>query len=77
MPSRTPSRATIRTVELRSISEAMMRVASEDTVHPTVPSFAEYHQHPGVVTVPIRDPPLVVGHFKDPEGCLIGVAGVG
>jgi DNA-binding transcriptional LysR family regulator len=57
MPSRTPSGKTIRTAELRSISEAMMRVASKETVHPTVPSFAEYHQHPGVVTIPIRDLP--------------------
>jgi DNA-binding transcriptional LysR family regulator len=57
MPSRTPSGKEFHRVELRSISEAMMRVASKETVHPTVPSFVDYHQHPGVTTVPIRDLP--------------------
>jgi hypothetical protein len=35
----------------------MMRVANHETVHPTVPLFANYHQHPGVTTIPIRDLP--------------------
>jgi DNA-binding transcriptional LysR family regulator len=57
IPSHTPSGKELHRVELRSISEAMMRVASHETVHPTVPSFAQYHQHPGVTTIPIRDLP--------------------
>jgi hypothetical protein len=47
IPSHTPSGNKLHRVELRSISEAMMRVANHETVHPTVPSFANYHQHPG------------------------------
>jgi hypothetical protein len=55
IPSQTPSGKKLHRVELRSASEAMMRVANRATVHPTVPSFAQQHQQPGVETIPIRD----------------------
>ena len=35
----------------------MMRVALGEQVHPTVPSFLDYHSYPGVISVPIRDLP--------------------
>jgi DNA-binding transcriptional LysR family regulator len=57
MPPRTAGGQRFKRVQLRSISEAMMRVASRETVHPTVPSFVTYHRHPGVTAIPIRDLP--------------------
>jgi DNA-binding transcriptional LysR family regulator len=54
-PPRTPSGRPIRRAALRSISEAAVRVATGELVHPTVPAFFKAYPHPGVVSVPIRD----------------------
>jgi DNA-binding transcriptional LysR family regulator len=57
IPPRTPSGKTIARVTNRSIEEAMMRVAAGSQVHPTVPSWIEFHTHRDTVAVPIRDLP--------------------
>jgi DNA-binding transcriptional LysR family regulator len=57
IPPRTPSGRTIARVTNRSIEEAMMRVAVGSQVHPTVPSWVEFHTHRDMVAVPIRDLP--------------------
>ncbi|GGF27900.1 LysR family transcriptional regulator [Subtercola lobariae] len=41
-----------------SIEQLMLRVALGEQVHPTVASWLEYHPHPGVKAVAIRDLPL-------------------
>jgi DNA-binding transcriptional LysR family regulator len=57
IPPRTPSGAPIARVTNRSIEEAMMRVAAGSQVHPTVPSWVDFHTHRDTVAVPIRDLP--------------------
>jgi DNA-binding transcriptional LysR family regulator len=57
IPPTTPSGKTIARVTNRSIEEAMMRVAAGSQVHPTVPSWVEFHTHRDMVAVPIRDMP--------------------
>jgi len=56
-PSVTPSGHRLERVALRTVEEAMVRVATGEIVHPTVRSFVEHYQSPGVVGVPIRDLP--------------------
>ena len=34
-----------------------MRAATGELVHPTVASFLDYHPHPGLVILPVRDLP--------------------
>lgn len=57
VPRRTPAGKLLRRVEINSPSEAIMRVATGEYVHLTVPSFFAYHPHPGVVAIPVRDLP--------------------
>ncbi|HEV2633944.1 MAG TPA: hypothetical protein VGX23_02285 [Actinocrinis sp.] len=53
IPPSTPSgRVTSRTLE-----EMLISIAAGKQVHPTVPSFLEYHAHPGVVGIPITGLP--------------------
>jgi DNA-binding transcriptional LysR family regulator len=56
-PPRTPSGRPIRRVEHPTLSDALVRVATGELVHVTVPSFLEHYQHPDVVGVPISDLP--------------------
>ncbi|MFG1791131.1 LysR family transcriptional regulator [Nocardia sp. NPDC049149] len=56
VPEYTAAGRTIRRgPEARTFSEILLRVAQGDVVHPTVASFADYHGHPGVVAVPLKD----------------------
>lgn len=56
-PPRTPSGRPIRRANLNTIPEAVVRVATGELIHPTVPSFLVTYPHPGLVTIPIRDLP--------------------
>jgi DNA-binding transcriptional LysR family regulator len=56
-PPRTPSGRPIPRVEIRSAPDTIVRVATGEFVHPTVPSLLDQFQHPGVVGVPIGDLP--------------------
>jgi len=56
-PPSTASGRPICRVALHSIAEAVVRVATGELVHPTVPSFFERYPDPGVIGVPIRDLP--------------------
>jgi len=63
-PRRTPGGREIRRLGRRPKTphEVTALVARGRIVHPTVPSFAEYFGHPGVVYVPIGDmPPMRSG----------------
>lgn len=57
IPPSTPSGKRLRRAINRTIEEAMMRVALGQQVHPSVTSFPNYLNHPGVVAVPISDLP--------------------
>jgi DNA-binding transcriptional LysR family regulator len=58
LPARTPAGRPLRRSVVQSLPEALMRVASGEIVHATVPSFIEhYYRQPGVVGLPIRDMP--------------------
>jgi DNA-binding transcriptional LysR family regulator len=56
-PPVTPAGRAIRRKYLRTISEAAMRAATGELVHPTVPAFLESHPQPELTSVPIRDLP--------------------
>jgi len=55
IPPRTPSGQLLRRAVVRTISEAVMRVANSEIVHPTVRSFLDNYPHPDVTAVPVRD----------------------
>lgn len=57
VPPRTSSGRSLHRIEVRSFTDALMRVANGELVQPTVGSFIDYHAHPGVTSVPIRDLP--------------------
>jgi DNA-binding transcriptional LysR family regulator len=57
IPPVTASGRRLRRIVSSTTDEAMMRVATGEQVHPTVPSWLDHHPHPGVVAVPIRDLP--------------------
>ena len=57
IPPVTASGRRLRRIVSSTTDEAMMRVATGEQVHPTVPSWLDHHAHPGVVAVPIRDLP--------------------
>jgi DNA-binding transcriptional LysR family regulator len=58
LPSRTPAGRSLRRILVQSLTEALLRVASGELVHATVPSFIDHHyRRPGIVAVPIRDMP--------------------
>jgi DNA-binding transcriptional LysR family regulator len=64
MPRRTPRGRQIRRLSRRPRTphELTTLIVRGRIVHPTVPSFAEYFGHPGIVYVPISDmPPLKSG----------------
>jgi DNA-binding transcriptional LysR family regulator len=54
-PPVTPSGRPIQRAKLRSIGEAVPRVATGELVHPTTQIFFEHFPHPRVVAIPIRD----------------------
>jgi DNA-binding transcriptional LysR family regulator len=56
-PPITPSGHRLQRAAIHSVSEAMVRVATGEIIHPTVHSFLAYYQSSGVVGVPIRDLP--------------------
>jgi DNA-binding transcriptional LysR family regulator len=55
VPPVTPSGRVLKRIANHSAEDTMIRVALGEQVHPTVPSFVEYHHHPGVTSIPIRD----------------------
>jgi DNA-binding transcriptional LysR family regulator len=57
IPPTTPSGRPLRRINVHSPSEALMRTAAGEIVHPTVCSFLDYFPGPGVTAVPIRDLP--------------------
>jgi DNA-binding transcriptional LysR family regulator len=57
VPPVTPSGQVLKRIVTTSIDEALMRVALGAQVHPTVPSFLDHLNHPGITSVPIRDLP--------------------
>jgi DNA-binding transcriptional LysR family regulator len=58
LPAQAPSGRKLRRTVVQSLPEAIMRVATGEIVHATVPSFIDhYYRHPGVVAIPIRDMP--------------------
>lgn len=57
IPPRTPSGKKLRRTMVRSVTEAVMRVAAGEIVHPTVASFLDHFPDDGVTAVPIRDLP--------------------
>lgn len=56
-PPVTPSGRVLTRIPNHGVEDTLMRVALGIQVHPTVRSFLEHHNHPGVTTVPIRDLP--------------------
>jgi DNA-binding transcriptional LysR family regulator len=56
-PPVSPSGRPIRRAYLHSISEAALRAATGELVHPTVPAFLEAYPQPELTSVPIRDMP--------------------
>ncbi|WP_225728908.1 MULTISPECIES: LysR family transcriptional regulator [unclassified Nocardia] len=42
--------------DARTFNEILLQVAHGDVVQPTVASYGDYHRHPGVVAVPLKDP---------------------
>jgi DNA-binding transcriptional LysR family regulator len=57
IPPATPSGRVLERIPNHSAEDTMMRVALGEQVHPTVRSFLDHHNHPGVACVPIRDLP--------------------
>jgi DNA-binding transcriptional LysR family regulator len=57
IPPVTPSGRAYRRVTSRNLEEMLIAIAAGKQVHPTVPSFLEYHAHPGVAGIPISDLP--------------------
>jgi DNA-binding transcriptional LysR family regulator len=57
VPPVTPSGHVLKRIVTTSIDEALMRVALAVQVHPTVSSFVDHLNHPGITSVPIRDLP--------------------
>jgi DNA-binding transcriptional LysR family regulator len=58
VPAHAPSGRELRRTVVQSLPEAIMRVATGEIVHATVPSFIEhYYRQPGVVAVRVRDLP--------------------
>jgi hypothetical protein len=57
VPFRTPSGRVFRRVRIHTLSEAVMRVATGELVHPTVGSFVDHFRHSHVTAVPLRDMP--------------------
>jgi DNA-binding transcriptional LysR family regulator len=70
IPPLTPSGRVYRRVTNRNLEEMLIAVAAGKQVHPTVPSFLEYHAHPGVVGIPISDlPPSCTALTWLKDGC--------
>jgi hypothetical protein len=57
IPPATPSGRVLKRLPNHSAEDTMMRVALGEQVHPTVRSFLDHHNHPGVTWVPIADLP--------------------
>ncbi len=57
IPPTTPSGRTLRRIDNLSVEETTMRIATGAQVHPSVPSWLDYHGHPNIVAVPFRDLP--------------------
>jgi hypothetical protein len=57
IPPVTPSGRILKRIPNHSPEDTMMRVALGEQVHPTVRSFLDHHNHPGVLGVLIRDLP--------------------
>jgi DNA-binding transcriptional LysR family regulator len=57
IPPRTPSGRPVRRVEIASVSDAMLRVATKKLMHLTVRSFLEHYRHPEIVGIPVDDLP--------------------
>ena len=57
VPPRTASGHLVTRILVRSLGEALMRVATGEIVHPTVGSFLDHFPHPDVWAIPIRDLP--------------------
>jgi DNA-binding transcriptional LysR family regulator len=57
IPPRTPSGRLLQRSMNHSTTDAIIRVATGEIVHPTVPSFVDFIGEPGLTTIPIRDLP--------------------
>jgi len=57
MPPVSPSGRRFRRVRLHSVTEAFMRAAAGEVVHPTVASVTEFHPTRGVTLIPLRGLP--------------------
>jgi DNA-binding transcriptional LysR family regulator len=57
VPPVTPAGQPIRREEVRTPSEALMRVAAGQLVYLTVPSFLRHYHHPEVIGLPVTDLP--------------------
>jgi DNA-binding transcriptional LysR family regulator len=57
IPPYTPSGRRLKRVITQTPTEALMRVAAGEIVHPTVASFLDHFPTPGVTAIPIRDLP--------------------
>lgn len=57
IPPVTGSGRILKRLPNQSAEDTMMRVALGEQVHPTVRSFLDHHNHPGVTWVPITDLP--------------------
>lgn len=57
IPPRAPDGTVFQRLHVNSMLECLMLVADGRVVHPTVSTFAYYHPHPGVVSVPLEGLP--------------------
>jgi hypothetical protein len=57
IPPVTPGGRLLKRIPNKGSEDTLMRVALGLQVHPTVPSYLDHFNHPGVTSVPIRDLP--------------------